>query len=569
MSAAHTTLIAISVLAAVSALSLEPIPDKTVVLTFDDAVKSHVTFVAPLLKELGFGATFFVTHCWMDDTENFMSWEDVGQLHEMGFEIGNHTYTHTGVGSPKTAGFLEGELALVESALTKVGVPKPVSFAWPGNGFATEGVAVLEKCGYRFARRGMQPEVAYGKLAPGPLYDPNAHHPLLLPSAGDAYPDWTLANFRAVVDRAKDGKIAIVQFHGVPDVAHPWVHTPPERFEEYMTYLKDNGFNVIALRDLDRYVDPANPPEDPMRRVRYGGPVLELPQEVQASRADFLYWLRNMLGDHRYALAEAAPVFGFGEDRLKEEITKQLGEHFLEFFLKDWPGMGYEPLHIMPYPGGRHPRIGFLDGAVAPLRGTKVSVFAPWGGYVVVDLPEAIFSTLGLTFLAHTHIPTIWDDANVHIENRDWGRALDGSSLHNRWALPNGIGFESKVELVDDGVAMEIHLDNQCPKPLSDLRTQVCVMLKGMPGLTHQTEAGKLIRDGITAANVAGTNRWVIVGFTPRFRGWQNPNVPCIHSDPIFPDTLPGHKSTVRGRLIFYEGDAVEEAMDRLALDLG
>jgi peptidoglycan/xylan/chitin deacetylase (PgdA/CDA1 family) len=29
--------------------------DKCVVLTFDDAVKSHRSFVAPLLKELGFG----------------------------------------------------------------------------------------------------------------------------------------------------------------------------------------------------------------------------------------------------------------------------------------------------------------------------------------------------------------------------------------------------------------------------------------------------------------------------------------------------------------------------------
>ena len=63
-------------------------------LTFDDAVKSHRTFVAPLLKELGFGATFFVTYNWMDDTENFMTWEEIGEVHDMGFEIGNHSWTH-------------------------------------------------------------------------------------------------------------------------------------------------------------------------------------------------------------------------------------------------------------------------------------------------------------------------------------------------------------------------------------------------------------------------------------------------------------------------------------------
>ncbi|MCB1021703.1 MAG: polysaccharide deacetylase family protein [Acidobacteria bacterium] len=35
------------------------------VLTFDDAVKSHRSFVAPILAQRGFNATFFVTHRWM------------------------------------------------------------------------------------------------------------------------------------------------------------------------------------------------------------------------------------------------------------------------------------------------------------------------------------------------------------------------------------------------------------------------------------------------------------------------------------------------------------------------
>jgi peptidoglycan/xylan/chitin deacetylase (PgdA/CDA1 family) len=39
----------------------EPIPDRLVVLTFDDAVKSHFTVARPVLKRYGFGATFFIT----------------------------------------------------------------------------------------------------------------------------------------------------------------------------------------------------------------------------------------------------------------------------------------------------------------------------------------------------------------------------------------------------------------------------------------------------------------------------------------------------------------------------
>ena len=81
--------------------TVQSVPDKLVVLTFDDAVKSHRTFVAPLLKELGFGATFFVTHKWMDDRTNFMTWEEIGEIHQMGFEIGNHSWTHDDFSQPK------------------------------------------------------------------------------------------------------------------------------------------------------------------------------------------------------------------------------------------------------------------------------------------------------------------------------------------------------------------------------------------------------------------------------------------------------------------------------------
>ena len=82
--------------------SAAEVPPKVVVLTLDDAVKSHRTLVAPLLKDLGFGATFFVTHCWMDDADHFMSWRDIGELHQMGFEIGNHSWTHADFSVPGT-----------------------------------------------------------------------------------------------------------------------------------------------------------------------------------------------------------------------------------------------------------------------------------------------------------------------------------------------------------------------------------------------------------------------------------------------------------------------------------
>src|SRR4051812_20763021 len=84
------------------------IPDRVVVLTLDDAVKSHRTFAGPLLKELGHGATFYITHSFMPDGEHFMNWNDVAELHRMGFEIGNHSWTHADFSSPRNASRLAG-----------------------------------------------------------------------------------------------------------------------------------------------------------------------------------------------------------------------------------------------------------------------------------------------------------------------------------------------------------------------------------------------------------------------------------------------------------------------------
>ena len=70
------------VLAPAAARALEPIPDKVVVLTFDDASKSHFTVARPLLKKYGFGATFFVTEGFDSRTNkrDYMTWEEIATL---------------------------------------------------------------------------------------------------------------------------------------------------------------------------------------------------------------------------------------------------------------------------------------------------------------------------------------------------------------------------------------------------------------------------------------------------------------------------------------------------------
>ena len=244
-----------------------PVPDKVVVLTFDDASASHHAIARPLLKRLGFGATFFITEgfTFRTNKRDYLTWEQIAELHRDGFEIGNHTRDHLGI-TEKNVPRLAEQLEAIATRCREHGIPAPVSFAWPGNKFHASALPVLEAAGIRFARRGGEPEVPYAKGG-GVPYEPGVDHPLLIPTTADARPVWTLDHVKAAVAQARDGRIAVLQFHGVPDGEHPWVNTPRERFEEYMLWLKAAGCTVIALRDVARFTAGRPTPADPMSAI--------------------------------------------------------------------------------------------------------------------------------------------------------------------------------------------------------------------------------------------------------------------------------------------------------------
>jgi peptidoglycan/xylan/chitin deacetylase (PgdA/CDA1 family) len=252
---------------AIVLMAVERVPDKLVVLTLDDAKASHYTVVRPLLKKYGFGATFFITEGFSFRTNkaDYLTWDQISQLHRDGFEIANHTRDHMAA-SKENLPHLKEQIEAINAQFAAHRIPRAVSFAYPGNTIDPGALAILEELGFRFARRGGAPEYPYEE-GNGFAYEPGRDHPLLIPSAGDARPAWTLDNLKRAVSQARSGKIAVLQFHGEPDVEHPWVHTPPERFEEYMKYLHDEGFKVIALRNLERYVDWRQKPRDPWQII--------------------------------------------------------------------------------------------------------------------------------------------------------------------------------------------------------------------------------------------------------------------------------------------------------------
>jgi len=248
---------------------LLPIFDQLIVLTFDDGNKSDITYVAPLLKRYGFGATFYITEGFgaAGDRERRLTWEEIKQLHEDGFEIGNHTGSHPNLISLNKEQIL-AQVKHIEKRCQEHGLPKPTTFAYPGGHHDQKSVEVLAQLGYLFARRGVDPEYP---LIPegghGPVYDPIEDHPLLVPSTTVSGPNLGFEDLVWAVEQAKDGRIAVLTFHGVPDV-YPHCSTEPATFAEYMKYLHDQECTVIAMRGLAKYVNPNKRPKEPYDAIK-------------------------------------------------------------------------------------------------------------------------------------------------------------------------------------------------------------------------------------------------------------------------------------------------------------
>jgi hypothetical protein len=225
---------------------------------------------------------------------------------------------------------------------------------------------------------------------------------------------------------------------------------------------------------------------------------------------------------------------------------------------------------VLPYPGGRHPRAGFRDGAIRPQRETKASVFAPWagGGYAVADVPEAVWFEPAagkpeLLYLAHTHVPTAWDRRQVTLGPLEWARD-EGGSLSLDRTLPNRVTLSAKVVPGRGGVRMEFRVTNGSAERLTGLRVQMCVLLANLSGFDRRTNDNKVFAAPFAACRDETGKRWVITGWERCGRAWGNPPCPCLHADPVVEDCPPGQSRAVRGWLSFYEGADLDAELRRL-----
>ncbi len=217
-----------------------------------------------------------------------------------------------------------------------------------------------------------------------------------------------------------------------------------------------------------------------------------------------------------------------------------------------------------------------------------VSPSWPSQDYLWMDFPEAIFTSQGLIYLSHINPPidTVYGDSLPAVA---WSETGDGISFER--VLPSRIAFGGSLKKGSDHtVDLELHIHNGSGEALNDITLQTCAFLRGIKEFADYTRENKFIHTAKKGWVTMEAARDLPQGDQPYRVGWRtrgnpvadvplvamvsnqaerlvaftwgkntlsmvsNPNHPCFHADPRFPDLEPGENASVTGKLIFFEG---------------
>jgi peptidoglycan/xylan/chitin deacetylase (PgdA/CDA1 family) len=119
----------------------------SVAITFDDGSETDLISAAPILKENGFRATFYVTAGFVGK-RGYLSPAQLRELRQSGFEIGCHSMTHAYLDDLDAAG-LRVEIVDAAKKLEQMIGEKVLHFSCPGGRFDERSLNLAREAGYR------------------------------------------------------------------------------------------------------------------------------------------------------------------------------------------------------------------------------------------------------------------------------------------------------------------------------------------------------------------------------------------------------------------------------------
>jgi len=120
------------------------LPEKTVMITFDDSRVEHSMIAAPVMEKYGFKGVFFIMTITYNK-KNYMTKDQIAQLAKAGHTVGLHSWDHTMVTKYKEAADWQKEVVEPKKKLESI-VGRAVEYwAYPNGVYDYKGAEELSK----------------------------------------------------------------------------------------------------------------------------------------------------------------------------------------------------------------------------------------------------------------------------------------------------------------------------------------------------------------------------------------------------------------------------------------
>jgi peptidoglycan/xylan/chitin deacetylase (PgdA/CDA1 family) len=121
--------------------------EPSVCITFDDGCETDWIAAAPVLREFGFHATFYLTAGFLG-TPGYLSAEQVRALDAQGLEIGCHSMTHAYLSDLPEMG-LKHEIADAKTKIEQILEHAIEHFSCPGGRYNQRALAMARRAGFK------------------------------------------------------------------------------------------------------------------------------------------------------------------------------------------------------------------------------------------------------------------------------------------------------------------------------------------------------------------------------------------------------------------------------------
>jgi peptidoglycan/xylan/chitin deacetylase (PgdA/CDA1 family) len=126
------------------------LPEKPVLITFDDGYLDNYTNAYPILKKYGFTATIFLITNLVGHDERYLTWEQVREMQRDGFVFGSHTVSHKALTALSREQALEELLSSRQEIERQLG-SKVRYFAYPTGAYNSQVEEMVKQAGYKAA----------------------------------------------------------------------------------------------------------------------------------------------------------------------------------------------------------------------------------------------------------------------------------------------------------------------------------------------------------------------------------------------------------------------------------